>query len=143
MGYKNKEVQKLYNKKYNLKNRDRLRKKKLEYYYLNKDKMDSNTKEYRKSDKYWYLCYKRKCDSKNELFDFSELEFKIFTNKPCYYCNRKFTRVGIDRVDNTIGYTKDNCVPCCKQCNISKNNLSLDKFYEMCELVYINRIKKQ
>jgi hypothetical protein len=24
---------------------------------------------------------------------------------------------GIDRVDNSIGYTPDNCVPCCTQCN--------------------------
>ncbi len=62
--------------------------------------------------------------------------------KPCFYCgatdsnfytSRKggvvdFAYNGMDRVDPTLGYTKDNIVPCCKQCNISKMSYSKEEF---------------
>ena len=37
---------------------------------------------------------------------------------------------GIDRVDNTKGYTLENCVPCCKMCNQLKSNHTLEAFFE-------------
>lgn len=61
--------------------------------------------------------------------------------KPCYYCgneksNTKITKNykegysynGIDRLDNTKGYSIENCVPCCKQCNRAKGTMSFDEF---------------
>ena len=33
---------------------------------------------------------------------------------------------GIDRIDNNQGYTLINCAPCCKLCNFSKRELSID-----------------
>lgn len=35
---------------------------------------------------------------------------------------------GIDRIDSSKGYTLDNCVPCCKKCNIMKLDSSKDDF---------------
>ena len=35
---------------------------------------------------------------------------------------------GIDRMDNAVGYEKQNIVPCCKSCNYMKGTQSLDKF---------------
>jgi hypothetical protein len=47
----------------------------------------------------------------------------------CYYCKRFPKEVnGIDRFDNTKGYTTDNCVPCCSDCNYLKNNTSPEEF---------------
>jgi hypothetical protein len=57
----------------------------------------------------------------------------------CFYCNAipsnlkttvsgEFLYSGIDRVDNLKPYTPENCVSCCRMCNISKNNKSLDDF---------------
>ncbi len=43
--------------------------------------------------------------------------------------------VGIDRMDNNIGYVLSNCVTCCGQCNIFKLNLSITDF-----LIHINKI---
>ena len=43
---------------------------------------------------------------------------------------------GIDRYDNNIGYTLQNCVPCCWICNRAKLNLSAKVFNE-----WIERIK--
>lgn len=36
---------------------------------------------------------------------------------------------GIDRVNNTRGYTLDNVVSCCKTCNYAKKSLTLKEFY--------------
>lgn len=63
---------------------------------------------------------------------------------PCHYCglvssNSKTIKGqqkglfvlrynGIDRVDSSLGYTKDNVVPCCKHCNFAKNDRSVDEF---------------
>ena len=35
---------------------------------------------------------------------------------------------GIDRVDNSKGYHPENCVPCCKTCNIAKQSMSVEEF---------------
>lgn len=37
---------------------------------------------------------------------------------------------GVDRVDSSLGYTAENCVPCCKVCNIMKNSMSESAFVE-------------
>lgn len=63
---------------------------------------------------------------------------KIITN-PCRYCNTAghlgFDFTGIDRVDNTVGYVADNCVPCCKRCNQARNDQTVGDF-----LAWINRV---
>jgi hypothetical protein len=46
--------------------------------------------------------------------------------KPCYYCG-VFTfgaesGGGLDRIDNTQGYTLDNILPCCATCNKARGN---------------------
>ena len=43
---------------------------------------------------------------------------------------------GIDRIDNTQGYFKDNCVSCCKICNCAKNILSTNAFKKWIKSVY-------
>ena len=53
----------------------------------------------------------------------NEDEFNELTKKNCNYCDKEGAN-GIDRVNNSIGYTLDNCVPCCKHCNYVKGNLS-------------------
>ena len=47
----------------------------------------------------------------------------------CYYCGKFPNKVnGIDRVNNSVGYTYDNCVPCCKRCNYLKNKTTQEEF---------------
>jgi len=61
--------------------------------------------------------------------------------KNCHYCDtppsnkaahsRGVTIVrvsGVDRIDNTKGYIIDNCVPCCKDCNRAKSDLTMEEF---------------
>lgn len=79
-----------------------------------------------------YKCQKRKI--KNTLtYD----EFIHFTKiKHCNYCNdeilwpkhninnlhRPKCRYNLDRMDNLMGYTKENCCVCCPVCNSIKSN---------------------
>ena len=62
-------------------------------------------------------------------------EFLVFTAVPeCHYCGvaivwnqhnitgRVTCRYNLDRKDNEVGYTKENCVVCCKECNIVKGD---------------------
>ena len=42
--------------------------------------------------------------------------------KSCEYCGDKSRGVGCDRIDNLLGHTKANVVPCCLECNIIRGN---------------------
>lgn len=77
-------------------------------------------------------------------------DFLKLSQMPCYYCgaapsnicnaakknkssdfvkeNGNFKYNGLDRLDNSKPHTLENCVPCCKWCNLSKNNRSVEEF---------------
>lgn len=113
-----------------------------EIFNLEKTLLISLYKEYIKSaskrDYNWELCIE---------------EFKSIIVQKCKYCNsppmqiQKHNRKlivnyegllynGIDRIDNNIGYTSDNVIPCCGWCNRAKG---VRKYSEM--IMYIERIK--
>jgi len=61
--------------------------------------------------------------------------------KECFYCgvNIDHKTTGgtkLDRVDNSKGYTNENTVGCCRQCNVAKNNYSLQEFIDWIDRVY-------
>lgn len=82
-----------------------------------------------------YSFYKSGSKIKRPMdFTLTPEEFYGIVTKPCHYCgsttsSAKFG-MGIDRVDNLVGYVFDNCVPCCKQCNKAKNTLTVQEFYD-------------
>ena len=43
---------------------------------------------------------------------------------------------GIDRLDNSKGYEKENTVTCCGICNKMKLTLTLKEFIEQCSQIY-------
>jgi hypothetical protein len=69
----------------------------------------------------------------------------------CHYCERApencFRRSkvdkepyfysGIDRVDNNLGYTRLNAVPCCFGCNSMKGKLSASAFIARCKQIVL------
>ncbi len=66
-----------------------------------------------------------------------EIYFQHFAkllSMPCKYCGT-VNNVGVDRVDNAIGYTIDNSVSCCSLCNYMKSDTSKDLFLAQCRRI--------
>ena len=77
--------------------------------------------------------YKRK----NPLWGLTDLEAVELFHKPCYICSaepQKGKFNGIDRLDNSKGYTIENSYPCCWPCNYSKHDISLEMIKKLYEL---------
>lgn len=80
--------------------------------------------------------YKYRAKKKNLCFDLSPNDFEILTFNPCFYCKREsVVGFGLDRIDNSLGYKKENIVTCCSECNYMKNVLSVQEFLENCKNV--------
>lgn len=92
--------------------------------------------------------YKNRAKKNNINFDLTKEDFRKLTKQKCHYCgvepSQKFNKKyfnghyiynGIDRKDNTIGYTIDNSLPCCGICNKAKRDLTYDKFISWIKIV--------
>src|SRR3990167_8701685 len=66
-----------------------------------------------------YLYLKRYCNRINRQFDLTLEQFIEIRKNNCEYCEGPLSEYGsgLDRSDNSKGYTLNNVVPCCKQCN--------------------------
>jgi hypothetical protein len=99
-----------------------------------------------------YSTYKSGAIRKGVSFELSFDAFYELTQKECYYCGRKPFQTlynkrypdrvynGVDRIDSYRGYTTDNVVPCCRDCNFAKRTLTQKEFYGIIEMIYNNRI---
>lgn len=86
--------------------------------------------------KHLYRRYAHDATKRNKNFDISLEYFNELIVQPCAYCGAETDNTyrqpqyavkelkynGIDRVDSTGGYTTDNTVACCGQCNRAKSN---------------------
>ncbi len=96
---------------------------------------------------YLYGQYKYGAKKRDLCFDLSMDEFQNIISKDCFYCGSKPTllysekwnggilRNGVDRLDNSKGYTIENCVSCCKDCNTMKMADSYSDFIERCKRI--------
>jgi len=91
--------------------------------------------EYTKTPKAKYSRYKSKAKNRGYEFNLTLEEFTSISNQDCYYCGKE--GFGIDRFDNSTGYTSDNCVPCCTMCNKIKSNHDYDDLMEHIELMLL------
>ena len=55
--------------------------------------------------------------------------------------SENITYSGIDRIDSKEGYNINNCVPCCKICNMMKNNLSIDMFLSKIKQIHNRKLE--
>lgn len=96
-----------------------------------------------------FISYKKAARDRGYLWDLTKEEFRFLTQNDCYFCGTPPNQTkqipgtsdfymynGVDRLDNTLGYTKDNCVPCCGQCNLAKGKLTYSDFIEMIRKIY-------
>jgi hypothetical protein len=78
--------------------------------------------------------YRRNARQRDYEFLISEEEFEAITSLSCHYCG-EIAPNGIDRIDNKVGYVKENLVPCCSLCNRMKLTLTTERFIEQCNKI--------
>ena len=85
-----------------------------------------------------YASYKSRAEKKDLEFAITNADYKSIIQEDCYLCGKQTTETninGVDRVDNTVGYTVANCKACCKECNHMKNNYGLDELFAKIERI--------
>lgn len=114
----------------------------LSAYNTNTKKLDDSVTAARKI----YGEYKNSANTREYDFTIDFDTFVYIVKQPCTYCgvinsnyriirNGSFSYNGLDRVDNSIGYTRGNVVSCCRICNRAKHTLTKKEFQE-----WINRL---
>lgn len=78
---------------------------------------------------------------KDKFGKIGDLDYKWIVNNifnsNCEYCGENdWHSLGCDRVDNSKGHTKDNCICACKRCNIMRGNrFSVEDMKEIGEVI--------
>ena len=89
-----------------------------------------------------FKTYQKGAIKRGLSFELDKQTFAFLVHQPCYYCGRTELRPhilnGIDRSDNTQGYTVANCLSCCMECNRMKMAMSKDNFIALIRLIANN-----
>jgi hypothetical protein len=106
--------------------------------------------------------YKNGAKKRGFDWSLSYEDFVRISTKPCVYCGSEPKKwdcmtnspslrkdspnvnpgdyeiyfTGIDRYNSKLGYTVENSVPCCKNCNRAKSDMSFDEFKEHIKKIY-------
>src|ERR1035437_3155896 len=64
--------------------------------------------------------YQSQAERRGLSCDLTLDQIAAFWQVPCFYLNCSIDTVGLDRIDNTLGYTITNVVPCCYRCNVAR-----------------------
>jgi len=102
------------------------------------------------AEKQLFGSYKKSAKDRQLIWDLTKEDFVSFLYNECFYCGSPpigtITKYkvnntdihyfnGIDRINNNIGYVKDNCVTCCKFCNHAKNNMTQEFFINLAKKI--------
>lgn len=74
--------------------------------------------------------YQKRAATNNMAFGLTLQDFIECAASSCTYCGDQLEYAAFDRIDSNGGYTHDNVVPCCDECNFMKRAYSEDKFFE-------------
>ena len=99
------------------------------------EKVQEINEQKNKNMNYSYTNYKYSASLKQLMFEISQEDFILLVKSPCNYCGiiqeKGFN--GIDRLNSSVGYVKNNCVSCCAMCNYMKGCLNKDIFIQRTE----------
>lgn len=96
-----------------------------------------------------YLITKNAAKQRKYSFNLTLKQYEKIVVRNCKYCGsaprlikwgngKGIIANGIDRVNNAKGYILYNCVPCCKNCNVAKAQLTKKNFFKLIKNIYIN-----
>lgn len=97
-----------------------------------RDSINQYARRFRASQRGKFNNYQGNARARSLCFQISFEQFQTFWQKPCRYCGDPIKTIGLDRVDNSVGYTMTNVVPCCAICNHMKLKRDLNFFIEHC-----------
>ena len=102
------------------------------------------------------LSYKTKAAERSHIWGLTDDQARKLFSSNCYYCgvapyqvcrsnrsNGGFVYNGLDRLDNSRGYTPENVVSCCGPCNVAKRAMSESDFLKLVSNIYRNRVTPQ
>lgn len=111
------------------------------------------TKEYHRtlSGKFYNIKHQNKSSNSKKRremeINITISEYNDIITKGCYYCGKNlFLEAGgsLDRIDNHLGYTIDNVLPCCGGCNMLRGNrLTVDETKYVINCLKEYRLKKE
>ena len=111
--------------------------------YRQSEKEKAYQKAYSKTPAGKYTAYKRGAKKRGKKFELTFQEFMTFWQLPCFYCGDPIDTIGLDRIDNSIGYREDNVVSCCTSCNTAKMSLSQTDFFIKIEKIYLKHLAEK
>jgi hypothetical protein len=107
--------------------------------YRGTDKYREYKKNYLKSPEYRWHCVQQSAKPRGLIVELNREDVAAMCIQPCFYCGQDPKELdclfGIDRFDNSMGYTKANSVTCCTFCNYAKCDHHIEDFYRgMCNI---------
>ena len=135
---KNKEKRKIQLKEYAQNHKEDSVRRTQKYVAKNKKKVYAYGHGYNSTPSGEYRIYKNVATRKGKEFLLSLEDFSQIKTKSCIYCGEDKERRGIDRIDNSLGYTRENSAPCCQICNYMKKNYSVEKFISHVKKIYLH-----
>ena len=102
--------------------------------------------------------YKKAAKNRNRIFELTDSQFRDITSQGCFYCGAEpaqrfrgskansdhdYIYNGVDRLDNSKGYSTDNCVAACKTCNTMKATHAPAFFLSHTKKIHQNKSQKK
>lgn len=132
---KNIEYKRHWAREYRQKNLERMRKQAREYRKRNKDKVFTYDLRAGRRPERRFDLYVRQAKKRGLQFELTMEQFMTYWQKPCGYCGSDIDTIGLDRIDNKIGYLEENITPCCSICNWMKKDFDKYEFINHCAKV--------
>lgn len=101
-----------------------------------------------------YARYRKAAFERKISFELSREQARKLFESPCHYCgalpvprtrrnlNGEYASNGIDRINNNLGYSIKNSVPCCTACNFAKQTRTAEEFIEWIRKAYLHLIQR-
>ncbi len=132
----NKEVRDKENLEWSKNNPEKVRQIKEKFNNSHENEIKNYLTTYQKTLKGKYRTLKGSACKRKYSVEIDFDEFCSIVSKCCIYCGEDEQRIGIDRIDNKIGYTLENSAPCCNPCNMMKKTMSVETFLSHISKIY-------
>lgn len=115
-----------YRKKYYERTHEEQKAKSREYYHRDLDKSRAKNRERSVMPATRFRQGIEAARKRELVWDLTFEQYSEIISKPCHYCGKDLTDQkgsSLDRIDNNLGYTLGNVLPCCGDCNVVKNDV--------------------